>query len=113
MSYKLFLDDQRGCPQGWVLASNYTEFVKIITEKGVPDVIAFDHDLGDGGEVYEEGVSPWTGWNCAKWLVDNNLVPKEFSVHSWNPSGAQRIGLLMEENGSKKIRSPYPYISSF
>ena len=60
MSYKLFLDDVRR-PKGtfsymglsvfnepnWVIVRNYYAFISLIEKKGIPEVIAFDHDLAD------------------------------------------------------------------
>lgn len=67
MSYNLFLDDVRypyikNCNdkifsayhytnfkpfkvEKWIIARNYDEFVDIITSKGLPKLISFDHDL--------------------------------------------------------------------
>ena len=54
MSYKLFLDDVRNprdvkwaeMPLGpWVIVRNYDDFVKYITSNGLPEFVAFDHDL--------------------------------------------------------------------
>jgi hypothetical protein len=43
---KLFLDDVRMPPdQTWDIVRNYDAFVAYITAHGVPDIIAFDHDL--------------------------------------------------------------------
>ena len=53
--YKLFLDDVRNpkdvkwinLPLGpWVIVRNYHDFVKYITSNGLPEFVAFDHDLG-------------------------------------------------------------------
>jgi hypothetical protein len=115
MSYSLFLDDFRypeDCfeythqtvyiDEQWVIARSYDEFVKTIQEKGIPEVISFDHDLADehytdfhGYDEYQEK----TGYHCAKWLIeyclDNNLdIPKFIFIHSMNPVGAQNIASL-------------------
>ena len=58
MSYNLFLDDFREPEDafnhtnnqlyliGWVIVRNYDEFVKTIEERGIPEILSFDHDLG-------------------------------------------------------------------
>ena len=40
-NYNTFLQDTRT----WVTVRNYNEFVKTITERGIPSYISFDHDL--------------------------------------------------------------------
>lgn len=56
MSYKLFLDDERNpykvtwvkLPLGpWVVVRNYDQFIKHITNHGIPSFVSFDHDLAD------------------------------------------------------------------
>lgn len=60
MGYNLFLDDERKpgdvrwtvLPNvTWEIVRNYDEFVKTITSFGVPDFVAFDHDLADAHYV--------------------------------------------------------------
>ena len=91
--YSLFIDDERFPPEqtqkgDWVIARTQDEVKKIISERGFPDFISFDHDLGDEQP---------TGYDIAKYLVeldmDNAVIPDNFSfyVHSQNPIGAKNI----------------------
>jgi hypothetical protein len=101
----------------WV--KNFDEFVNHIKFEGIPDMISFDHDLGE--DVAKERVlggmskrqarikkrETKSGYDCAKWLVDyclDNEIPiPHFVVHSANPVGAENIrGLL---NNAKKHMS--------
>lgn len=101
--YNLFLDDIREPNDGYVLEQfpefenmewevvrNYREFKKIISKKGLPEIISFDHDLTDfiNGKEY-------TGFDCALWLVefcyDNKLYFPEFRIHSANLEGKKNI----------------------
>ena len=119
MSYKLFLDDVRRpettytymelpvfLEDDWIIVRNYYAFITLIEKKGMPDVIAFDHDLADihykvqdfdyDREDYEK-----TGYHCAKWLIDycmdnNEELPKEIIVHSMNPYGSANIKSLFD-----------------
>lgn len=115
--YNLFLDDVRQPSepgnymspvnlrslyqeQEWVTVRNYNDFVKYITENGLPDLVSFDHDLADihydpttckeSFEYTEE-----TGYDCAKWLVmycdDNGLPLPKYLCHSMNPIGKENI----------------------
>ena len=91
----------------WV--KTYREFVNWIKKYGLPDGICFDHDLADNHKLRSElDVTEWydmtenseyTGYDCAKWLVeycmDNGEELPKFYVHSANPVGADNIrGLL-------------------
>lgn len=99
---KLFLDDVRTVHMIYPHASssefdvvrNYVDFVKHVSEKGLPDFISFDNDLGldDQGNVAPDGYA------AAKWLVYESgydLQNLRFHVHSANPVAAEQIrGLL-------------------
>ena len=79
--------------QEWIIVRNYSDFLFWIRENGLPDLISFDHDLGDEDEGHPSGME------CAKWLVeyclDNQLKLPRWLVHSANPAGAGNIqGLL-------------------
>jgi hypothetical protein len=84
---KLFLDDVREAPDDtWMVVRSFDEFTAWIKRWGVPDVISFDHDLG---------FAVPTGMDCAKWIVDQGLLLKEFRVHSANPVGKENIEKLL------------------
>lgn len=84
--YNIYLDDERKCPEDHILCKNYYEFVELITERGLPYRIAFDHDLGSGQP---------DGRDAAEWLVNYCLERKlelpRCGVHSMNPVGASEI----------------------
>ena len=86
----------------WHIVRNYEQFVSRILEKGLPDMISFDHDLAEvhylqsGSDEYTEK----TGYDCAKWLVeycmDHHLDLPEFYCHSMNPVGKENIESLLK-----------------
>lgn len=91
----------------WVIVRNYDEFVDAIKEKGIPDVISFDHDLADEHYGVQENLDEVeyllfqekTGYHCAKWLIeyciDNKLmISKKVYIHSMNPVGSRNIESL-------------------
>lgn len=110
--YNIFLDDVRHPHQvTWVdlpqkpysLVRNYQEFVDLITIRGIPEFIAYDHDLSDshyGDGLHDEDINynkykEKTGYDAAKWLV-NECMKKgvkhpPYMVHSMNPIGKQNI----------------------
>ena len=71
-----------------VWCRTYDTFVDEVKDQ-MPDVVCFDHDLGDGK----------TGYDAAKWLIDycletGKLPPKVYSQSS-NPVGRENIlGLI-------------------
>lgn len=114
--YNLFLDDIRFPEKvfdytgdkmyltpDWVIVRSYDEFVKYVTENGLPETVSFDHDLAD--EHYHrdmyKGVAEYskhyesfkekTGYDCVKWMVDyciNNEKPfPNWYLHTMNPVG--------------------------
>lgn len=102
MSYNLFLDDLRTVKMvykdreesDFVIVRNVTNFKMTILEKGLPDFISFDNDLGldEHGELAEDGYA------AARWLVYESgldLRNLNYYVHSANPVAAKQIeGLL-------------------
>lgn len=92
VGYKLYLDDERiPKTKGWTIVRSVEEFIQVIQDKGVPEHISFDHDLGE----LEAGVLAPNGLDAAKWLIENEIVPKSFNVHSANPIGAKNIESLL------------------
>lgn len=118
MSYNLFLDDIRQPAEvgnymlpvslrtyfrklDWIVVRNYEEFVSIIKEMGLPELVSFDHDLAEvhykgGKESFE--YYPETGLDCMKWMIDYvtdyKLKPPKVLIHSMNPDGAKNIETL-------------------
>jgi hypothetical protein len=116
MAYNLFLDDihnprdvanlkkttvkdrERYRKYGWVIVRSYDDFVNTIKNKGVPDIVSFDHDLAPehyeilfSNENWSKGekkiildTDDWsdeiildydkfkikTGYHAAEWLVE-------------------------------------------
>lgn len=103
MGYKLFLDDLRTVQmvyphqqeEEYIIVRNYYDFVEGIKEKGLPDFISFDNDLGedDKGNLLEDGYA------AAKWLVYESgldLRKLHFKVHSANPVARIQIDSLLK-----------------
>lgn len=119
MTYNLFLDDFRMPKDAfeymrlpiyisvdWIVVRNYYAFITLIQNKGVPEIISFDHDLAD--IHYKKIVFDYTnenlektGYHCAEWLIyyciDNNKeLPTEVLIHSMNPAGSLNIKSLFD-----------------
>jgi hypothetical protein len=91
---KVYLDDERATPDGWVRVYWPDEAVKLL-ESGVVTEISLDHDLGDD----ERG----TGYDVVLWIeeavITRGFVPPLMSVHSANSSARLKM-----EMGIKTIR---------
>ena len=85
---KLWLDDVREPPEGWLWAETYKHAIQLL-EAGKVEIIDFDHDLG----------SDKNGYDVACWIerrvhVDG-IKPPKWRIHTANPVGAERIKLAM------------------
>ena len=95
MKKLLWLDDFRNPKDylegdydiNWV--KNYSEFCNFITDSGLPDIVCFDHDLGEEK----------SGYDCAKFLVKycqkHNLDIPSYDIQSSNSVGKENIRSLM------------------
>lgn len=87
MSYKLYLDDQRKpVNDGFILVKDIDEFKEMVLTFGLPEAIAFDHDLGQG--LGREGI------DAVNWLIDEmrfDLRNCDITCHSDNWPGKQNI----------------------
>lgn len=126
MNYNLFLDDFRHpydaflitqhvsySREKWVIVRNYNQFIKHIKKNGLPEIVSFDHDLGDEhydichntdltlNEYYLTNDREMTGYDCAKWLINYCIenkkeLPETILIHSANPAGKQNIKSLFD-----------------
>ncbi|RQR65674.1 hypothetical protein DIE18_04280 [Burkholderia sp. Bp9125] len=91
---KVYLDDERPTPKGWVRVYWPDEAIRVL-ETGNVEEISLDHDLGDD----ERG----TGYDVILWIEEavalRNFRPPRITVHSANSSAADkmRAGVLSIE----------------
>lgn len=85
---KIFLDDERVAPKGWVRVYWPNEAIELLKSKKVTE-ISLDHDLGND----EKG----TGYDVILWIekavVTWGFKPPEIKVHSANPSARYKMEL--------------------
>ncbi|RQH05087.1 hypothetical protein D1Y85_16510 [Paraburkholderia dinghuensis] len=83
---KIFLDDERVTPEGWVRAYWPDEVIALL-ETGRVEAVSLDHDLGDD--------SRGTGYDVIRWIEEavalRGFVPPLILVHSANPAAAARM----------------------
>lgn len=95
---KVYLDDIRPGPNGWLVIRNPITFKEIVNKWFMSiDEISMDHDLGFVDDTDKE----ITGYDLLCWLEDFlydrdlNYLPK-ISVHSANPVGAERMQKMID-----------------
>ena len=82
---KIFLDDVRNAPDGWVLCRWPDEVIEHL-KFGNVDEISLDHDLGNDAKG--------TGYEVITWIeknVQNGFVPPLIKVHSANTVAKARM----------------------
>jgi hypothetical protein len=102
----IWLDDERPINPIWIKRANddiyfikFKNALELIewyqTKSNEYDkiFISFDHDLGSG----------FTGYDVAKFIVDNKCNLTGFAVHSMNPVGAMNIVQLLTHYGYYKM----------
>jgi len=85
---RVYLDDERKTPEGWVRVNWPDEAIRLLLTGGVTH-ISLDHDLGDD----DRG----TGYDVVVWIEEqvalHGLVPPIVTVHSDNSSARHRMEL--------------------
>jgi hypothetical protein len=83
---RVFLDDERPTPEGWVRAFWPAEVIALL-ETGRVECLSLDHDLGDD--------SRGTGYDVVLWIEEavavRGFVPPRIEVHSANSSAREKM----------------------
>ena len=91
MAAKLFLDDIRPCPAGYILVRNYTDCVTLL-EHGIFDIVSLDYSLG----------SYQTGLTVLRWLAEHREhLPKKISIHSTHSYGISQMRAFIKSHLSE------------
>ena len=95
----VFIDDIRDIPNNefrmGVRIRDFESAIEYLTKYGnnSPIVVSFDHDLGEEK----------TGYDIAKYIVENQIPLVGFRIHSANPVGQFNIRQLLTHYGYKEI----------
>lgn len=82
----IYLDDVRKAPVGFTLASNYRQCIRMLEiNKGNVEILSLDHDLG----------AKKSGYDVARWMVENNVFPNIIHLHTANPVGRDNMYQLL------------------
>lgn len=88
---KVYLDDIRQTPIGWVRTYTSTETIELLKSGKVTE-LSLDHDLG----LYNE-----TGYTVLLWIEEqvflNRFKPPKMYVHSANPSAAEKMRMAIKK----------------
>ena len=83
---RVYLDDERTTPDGWVRAYWPDEAIALLRQGGVTE-LSLDHDLGDDARG--------TGYDVIAWIEEAVVLegfrPPRIAVHSANPSARLRM----------------------
>ena len=114
---KLWIDDVRPAPEGYVWCKSVNEAKDTIAEanakfvqtceNGMPDeslfieLISIDHDAGiyasDGGDYIR--LLDWL-----EWLYDGKGTHTKFHIHSMNPVGVENMRRIIQRNGWREVK---------
>jgi len=87
---KIFLDDVRTTPDGWVRCYYPKEVITLLKNHRVTE-ISLDHDLGYTTE---------TGYDVLLWIEEqvvlNSYKPPKIYIHSDNASAIQKMRLAVQ-----------------
>ncbi|MEY8251922.1 MAG: hypothetical protein RPR91_06025 [Colwellia sp.] len=85
---KVYLDDERRTPEGWVRVYWPEEAIELLMTANVTE-ISLDHDLGND----DHG----TGYDVVLWIeeavITRSFKPPKIKVHSSNPSARIKMEL--------------------
>lgn len=96
---KIWIDDMREAPKGYCWCQDAETAFRILdyythySDENEIAEISFDHDLGE--EV--------SGYDIAKYIVENQIAIGGFKIHSANPVGVFNIRQLLTHYGYKEI----------
>lgn len=83
---RLYVDDMRQAPEGWVSVKTAQEAIEIL-KTGAVEELSLDHDLG----AEENG----TGYNVLLWIEaavgERGFVPPILHIHTANPPAHDKM----------------------
>jgi hypothetical protein len=101
-SWKVFLDDLRETPEGWIRAYWPEDVIELLNSTNVVE-LSLDHDLGDD--------SHGTGYDVLLWIEEqvicHDFIPPKIKVHSANSSARMKMhaAIISIEAHAKPLRN--------
>jgi len=97
---KVYLDDERKTPEGWIRTYWPDEVIRLLQTENVEEV-SLDHDLGDD----DRG----TGYDVILWIEEavftRGFVAPKIRVHSANSSAREKMELGIASIESRNNRN--------
>lgn len=101
---KLWLDDIREAPEGWVWARTYDEAIRYLTTLEVTHA-SLDHDLAFDPVAGEINKAAKSGYDLVCWMEEHGIWPTyECKVHSQNPYGRIEMEKVIAKEYGKRRR---------
>ncbi|MCD6436385.1 MAG: hypothetical protein J7L15_08395 [Clostridiales bacterium] len=82
---KLYLDDERTAPNGWVNIKSAEMAIQLL-KKGVVEELSLDHDLGRKKTGYDVLL-----WIEKEMLTQGFSMPNAIYIHTANPVGRMKM----------------------
>ena len=94
---RLWIDDVRTAPLGWVWIKTVNEAVAYIQEyEDSIEIISLDHDAGD--------YAKWGGdYIKILDLLEENDMRYPIHIHSMNPVGVANMRAIIQKNGWREV----------
>jgi len=86
---KVYMDDTRPCPKGFILTRSVGKCKKLLKSKRAIHTLSLDHDMGFGQP---------TGFDLVKYMVKHKRYAKKIIIHSANPFGRFRMVQLLRQH---------------
>lgn len=91
---KVYLDDTRQAPEGWVRCYWPDEVILLLLTGEVTE-LSLDHDLGDDSRGTGYDVLLWMEETVVKNGFEGGFIPPRIAIHSANPVGRQRMSIAI------------------
>lgn len=85
MKIKIYVDDLRDCPDGYIVARTMGQAIHYLENNEV-SILTLDHDLGED----ENGILP-SGYDLVKYICENGLRADKIYIHTDNPVGRDNM----------------------
>lgn len=86
MKIKLYVDDLRDCPEGFVVARSFQEALYFFSHYEI-ELLSLDHDLGED----EKGNILPSGYDLVKHIGEYGLKADTIYIHTDNPVGRENM----------------------
>jgi hypothetical protein len=106
---KLFVDDERPAPAGWICAVTSFEAIELLRSHrdsgDTLEALSLDHDLGTRMETYEDE----TTRPIMLWMCEHDFWPTELYIHTANPCGQEwLVGMALRYAPAGTLRGYGP-----